>query len=322
MIIALNLDGTMQGAGGVGGLLAVVREDGAYIPTYDANGNVSEYVSAADGTVAAHYDCSPFGEQLVASGPLASVFTHRFSTKPYCQTTGFCEYQMRKYNPNLERWMSRDPIGEEGGVNFYVFSLNAPLYDIDLLGLLDCDRNNEGARQGLSIKTVFSPGERNPDDVKGALDTVLTILILNDIPFPKLSDTCDLVNKLNPMLPWGMDVAAVALELSTFDKLLRLTAGVATIWTKVQCQECRCTNLFTGWPFHKSESDFAWGDIGDEYWHKCDLKKTKWGSAQQKMPGGSVKMTGGGVMFEMLTAQDVESIRTQCDLQVSESCGK
>lgn len=33
-------------------------------------------------------------------------------------------------------------------------------------------------------------------------------------------------------------------------------------------------------------------------------------------------MTGGGVMFEMLTAQDVESIRTQCDLQASESCGK
>ena len=78
----LDLDGTLQGSGGVGGLLAVVREDGeTYIPTYDANGNVSEYVSAADGSVAAHYDYSPFGETLVASGPLAASFTHRFSTR-------------------------------------------------------------------------------------------------------------------------------------------------------------------------------------------------------------------------------------------------
>ena len=131
----LDLDGTLQGAGGVGGLLAVVREDGeTYIPTYDANGNVSEYVSAADGTVAAHYDYSPFGETLVASGPQAASFTHRFSTKPYCRTTGFCEYQMRKYRPDIGRWMSRDPIGEEGGVNLMIFTFNVPILKVDILG--------------------------------------------------------------------------------------------------------------------------------------------------------------------------------------------
>ena len=54
----LDLDGTLQGAGGVGGLLAIVKSDCAatnsnlysltsnlYFPTYDANGNISEYVS-------------------------------------------------------------------------------------------------------------------------------------------------------------------------------------------------------------------------------------------------------------------------------------
>ncbi len=51
----LDLDGTLQGAGGVGGLLAVVRDGETYLPTYDANGNVSEYVSAADGTIVAHF---------------------------------------------------------------------------------------------------------------------------------------------------------------------------------------------------------------------------------------------------------------------------
>ena len=102
-----------------------------------------------------------------------------------------------------------------------------------------------------------------------------------------------------------------------------MTAGVATIWTKVQCQECKCTNLFTGWPLYRSKSDFAWKNIGDEHWYKCDLEKTKWGAAQRKMPGGNVKITGGGgVMFEMLTSRDIESLKTQCSEQASESCGR
>ena len=140
----LDLDGTPQGTGGVGGLLAVLlprplgegRGEGGtvYLPCYDANGNVSEYVDSSDGTIAAHYDYSPFGETLVASGPLASTFTHRFSTKPWCQATGFCEYQYRKYNPNLGRWMSRDPMGEKGGVNIYALCGNQVTSNVDSLG--------------------------------------------------------------------------------------------------------------------------------------------------------------------------------------------
>ena len=129
----LDLDGTMQGAGGVGGLLAVVRDDGVFLPAYDANGNVSEYVST-NGEIVAHYDYSPFGEPLVASGPLAFSFTHQFSTKPYCAVTGFSEYQMRKYRPRIGRWMSRDPIFEQGGMNLCVFLLNSTLSNYDALG--------------------------------------------------------------------------------------------------------------------------------------------------------------------------------------------
>ena len=63
-----------------------------------------------NGEVVAHYDYSPFGEPLVASGELVATFTHRFSTKPWCPVTGLYEYQMRKYRPEIGRWMSRDPI--------------------------------------------------------------------------------------------------------------------------------------------------------------------------------------------------------------------
>ncbi len=134
----LDLDGTLQGAGGVGGLLAVIRSNSnsnssLYLPTYDANGNVSEYV-ATNGEIVAHYDYSPFGETLIEAGNLASTFTHRFSTKPWCPVTGLYEYQMRKYRPEIGRWLSRDPIGERGGMNEFLYCENTPLRNVDGIG--------------------------------------------------------------------------------------------------------------------------------------------------------------------------------------------
>lgn len=106
----LNLDGSLQGAGGVGGLLAVVRDVEVFLPTYDANGNVCEYVTAPSGAIVAHYEYSSFGERLVVAGELASSFTHQFSTKPYCQAIKSNEYIYRKYCPNTGRWMSNASI--------------------------------------------------------------------------------------------------------------------------------------------------------------------------------------------------------------------
>jgi hypothetical protein len=42
-------------------------------------------------------------------------------------------YQLRSYSPRLGRWLNRDPIEEEGGINLYLFSNNS--MDIDWLGL-------------------------------------------------------------------------------------------------------------------------------------------------------------------------------------------
>jgi hypothetical protein len=39
------------------------------------------------------------------------------------------------YDPAAQRWISRDPIGETGGLNFYGFVLNAPLNRRDPSGL-------------------------------------------------------------------------------------------------------------------------------------------------------------------------------------------
>ena len=45
------------------------------------------------------------------------------------------DYGYRYYHTNLGRWISRDPIGEEGGLNLYGFVSNSPICLFDVVGL-------------------------------------------------------------------------------------------------------------------------------------------------------------------------------------------
>jgi RHS repeat-associated protein len=133
----LDLSGTMQGAGGVGGLLATrwVDSDNAdYFPTYDGNGNVSEYLTTA-GVSTAHYEYDPFGTRTRLTGDNSTRFKYRFSTKPRDVNTGLYYYGYRYYDPVTGRWPSRDPIEEEGGLNLYGFVANDAINRTDSLGL-------------------------------------------------------------------------------------------------------------------------------------------------------------------------------------------
>ena len=129
----MDLSGSMQGAGGVGGLLSVNDTAASYYPIYDGNGNVSEYLDTS-GVVQAHYEYDAFGNTIVSNGAKVADFSHRFSTKPLDAETGLYYYGYRYYDPTTGRWPSRDPIEEEGGINLYGFVYNNTNYWIDVLG--------------------------------------------------------------------------------------------------------------------------------------------------------------------------------------------
>jgi RHS repeat-associated protein len=134
-IWGLDLSGTMQGAGGVGGLLEVNdTANGVHFVGYDGNGNVSALVKASDGSVSACYEYGPFGELLRATGPMAKVNPFRFSTKYQDEETDLLYYGYRYYGASIGRWLGRDPAEEDGGINLYEFSENDSLNRIDLLG--------------------------------------------------------------------------------------------------------------------------------------------------------------------------------------------
>jgi RHS repeat-associated protein len=60
-----------------------------------------------------------------------------FSTKFTDTESGLLYYGYRYYDPVTGRWPSRDPIGEEGGINLYGFVGNDGVNLWDLLGLAE-----------------------------------------------------------------------------------------------------------------------------------------------------------------------------------------
>ena len=101
----------------------------------DANKNVSELVSSADGSISAHYEYAPFGEVILSSGDLAMTNPFRFSSEYADDTLVLVYYNYRHLEPVTGRWLSRDPIEENGVVNIFSFVANNILLRNDSVGL-------------------------------------------------------------------------------------------------------------------------------------------------------------------------------------------
>jgi RHS repeat-associated protein len=77
----------------------------------------------------------PFGEVIRATGPMARANPFRFSTKYQDDETDLLYYGFRYYTASSGRWLSRDPLGEAGGLALYSFVENDPANVVDVRGL-------------------------------------------------------------------------------------------------------------------------------------------------------------------------------------------
>ncbi len=79
----------------------------------DALGSTTALVNR-NGTVLARYGYDPFGNVLAKSGPLADANLYRYVGQEVHPNSGLIHHQFRYYDPNLQRWLNRDPIAEQG----------------------------------------------------------------------------------------------------------------------------------------------------------------------------------------------------------------
>src|SRR6266542_5579676 len=114
----VDMSGTLEGAGGMGGLLERATGYPSWNTHYyyqaDGNGNITALEDGSQNLITG-YRYDPFGNTLYAPavGP-GSANPFRFSSKQLFYQTGLYYYGYRFYDPNLQRWPNRDPIGEPG----------------------------------------------------------------------------------------------------------------------------------------------------------------------------------------------------------------
>lgn len=103
----------------------------SYYYTRDHLGSMRELT---DSTVAirARYDYDPYGYRTKVSGDLDAEFG--YTGHYFHQPSGLSLAPFRAYDPTTGRWISRDPVGEKGGVNLYAYVRNSSTNAVDPLG--------------------------------------------------------------------------------------------------------------------------------------------------------------------------------------------
>lgn len=128
-----------------------------YALNLDGSKNI-EGITDENGAAVIHYEYSPFG-CLISDNKTDSIINpFRFSCEYYDTETELIYYNYRYYNPNLGRWLSRDPIGIEGGLNPYTICTNNTISFYDQLGLLSViptnDVKNAGRNSGRNLPST------------------------------------------------------------------------------------------------------------------------------------------------------------------------
>lgn len=113
-------------------VFSFTNRDGTYFSIHDPLGSTLAVTNSAAIPVV-QYTYNPFG--TTSSTNLAFSYSFQFTGRENNNITNLYSYRERYYSPLLHRFLTEDPIGLFGGLNFYRYVLNNPISFTDPLGL-------------------------------------------------------------------------------------------------------------------------------------------------------------------------------------------
>ena len=109
-----------------------LQKDGTWFTYgYDITKNVCE-LFGPNGYIRTAYSYTPFGSVSASENGVVQNF--QWSSEFYDSELDLVYYNYRHYSPALGRFLSRDPIAEQGGLNLYSFVGNKSSFHWDILG--------------------------------------------------------------------------------------------------------------------------------------------------------------------------------------------
>jgi RHS repeat-associated protein len=138
------------------------------------------------GTTQTSYTFEPFGNTSVTGAPTTNSFAY---TGRENVGTHLYHYRARYYNPQLQRFVSEDPIGFRGGdTSLYLYSSNSPSNLRDPLGLTWENFWNNPIMDFVSNHANWLPGACSGGafywgGVQGAGDSGLAAYFLGDLNY-------------------------------------------------------------------------------------------------------------------------------------------
>ncbi len=130
-----DISGTLFGAGGAGSVLIISDAGTTYHISHDGNGNVGLVLKSSDSAIVASYDYDPFGKAVQVVGSYATTNPLPFGSAYKDKESQLLYYGYRYYEPGSGRWLSKDPLAENGSLNLYSFLANNGINAIERLGL-------------------------------------------------------------------------------------------------------------------------------------------------------------------------------------------
>jgi RHS repeat-associated protein len=116
--------------------LAMLRSGATSYYNADGLGSITSLANAT-GSLAQTYTFDSFGKQTASSGSLTNPF--QYTARELDTETSLYFLRARYLDTATGRFISEDPIGFRGSVNFYAYVKNRPIDFTDPSGLKDCN---------------------------------------------------------------------------------------------------------------------------------------------------------------------------------------